>query len=45
MSLHHEIQLEAEICDHLAAHGWLYEEADAAKYDRAGALLPQSRVQ
>jgi len=24
MSLHTEINFEAEICKHLAAHGWLY---------------------
>ena len=41
MSPHREIHLEAEICDHLAAHGWLYAEGDAAKYDRARALFPE----
>ncbi|GAB3469321.1 type I restriction endonuclease subunit R [Polaromonas eurypsychrophila] len=40
MSLHKEISFETEICDHLAAHGWLYAEGDAAGYDRARALFP-----
>ncbi|MDP2827077.1 MAG: type I restriction endonuclease [Sulfuricellaceae bacterium] len=40
MSLHKEISFENEICDALAANGWLYAEGDAALYDRARALLP-----
>ncbi len=40
MSLHKEIKLEDEICEHLAAHGWLYADGDAAKYDRTRALFP-----
>ena len=40
MSLHKEINFEDEICEHLAAHGWLYAEGDAASYDRARALFP-----
>jgi type I restriction enzyme R subunit len=40
MSLHKEISFETEICEHLAAHGWLYAEGDAANYDRARALFP-----
>lgn len=40
MSLHKEISFETEICEHLAAHGWLYAEGDAAGYDRARALFP-----
>jgi type I restriction enzyme R subunit len=40
MSLYKEISFEAEICDHLAAHGWLYEEGDASLYDRPRALFP-----
>ncbi len=28
MSLHKEIAFETEICDHLAAHGWLYAEGE-----------------
>ncbi|MCK9991145.1 MAG: hypothetical protein RugAbin2_02159 [Rugosibacter sp.] len=40
MSLHKEISFESEICEHLASHGWLYAEGDAAGYDRARALFP-----
>ena len=40
MSLHREISFETEICQSLAAHGWLYAEGDAAGYDRARALFP-----
>ncbi len=40
MSLHHEISFETEICEYLAAHGWLYAVEDAAHYDRALALFP-----
>lgn len=39
MSLHKEISFESEICDHLAAHGWLYAEGDAQQYDRTLALF------
>ena len=34
MNLHQEHHFEREICAHLAAHGWLYAEGDAAHYDR-----------
>ena len=34
------INFETEICQHLAANGWLYAEGDAANYDRALALYP-----
>jgi type I restriction enzyme R subunit len=44
MSLHKEISFETEICAHLAAHGWLYAEGDAASYDRALALFPDDVV-
>jgi type I restriction enzyme R subunit len=40
MDPHKEINFEAEICRHLASHGWLYAEGDAAGYDRALALFP-----
>ncbi|MDP1646193.1 MAG: type I restriction endonuclease [Thiobacillus sp.] len=40
MSLHKEISFETEICQHLADHGWLYADGDAAGYDRARALFP-----
>ena len=38
MSLHKEVHFEAEICAHLAKHGWLYAEGDAAGFDRASGL-------
>jgi len=40
MSLHKEISFENEICDTLAANGWLYAEGDVSQYDRARALFP-----
>ena len=40
MSLHHEINFEAEIAQHLASNGWLYAEGDHQAYDRARALFP-----
>jgi type I restriction enzyme R subunit len=44
MNPHREIHLETEICEHLDANGWLNEEADAAKYDRARALIPEDML-
>jgi type I restriction enzyme R subunit len=44
MNLHKEIHFETEICEHLAAHGWLYAEGDAANYDRARALFPADAI-
>jgi type I restriction enzyme R subunit len=38
--LHKEVNFETEICEHLAANGWLYSSGDAASYDRARALFP-----
>jgi hypothetical protein len=32
MNLHQERHFEAEICQHLAANGWLHAEGDAAGY-------------
>ncbi|WP_153559234.1 type I restriction endonuclease subunit R [Roseimaritima sediminicola] len=40
MAIHNEIEFENDICDHLAAHGWLYAEQDAAGYDRQLAMFP-----
>jgi type I restriction enzyme R subunit len=40
MNLHKEINFETEVCEHLAAHGWLYAESDAANYDRSLTLFP-----
>src|SRR5205807_564809 len=36
-----EINFETEICEHLAANGWLYAEGDVAKYDRARVLFSE----
>lgn len=38
-NLHQEHHFEAEICQSLAARGWLYAEGDATQYDRANALF------
>ncbi len=38
MNLHQEHHFEREICERLAANGWLYAEGDAAHYDRQHAL-------
>lgn len=43
-SLHKEIHLENEICAHLAAHGWLYEDGDAQRFDRTRVLFPADVV-
>lgn len=44
MALHHEIAFETDICNHLAAQGWLYgepgTEGDASGYDTPRALYP-----
>ena len=39
MSLHQEHHFEREICAHLAAHGWLHADGDAALFDRAHGLF------
>jgi type I restriction enzyme R subunit len=39
MAQHNEIELENEICEHLAAHGWEYSANDAG-YDKERALFP-----
>lgn len=44
MMLHREVNFEKEICEWLAAHGWLYEEGDCELYDKAHALWPQDLV-
>lgn len=41
MSLHKEISFENEICNHLGAAGWIYEDGAAARYDRGRALFPR----
>ena len=44
MALHNEIAFEEDICNHLAAHGWLYAPpgtaGDARSYDTPRALYP-----
>ncbi|WP_353859773.1 type I restriction endonuclease [Azospirillum formosense] len=40
MSLHKEIEFENDICCHLTASGWLYDQKDAPDYDRQRALFP-----
>ena len=40
MSLHKEINFEIEICEHLAAHGWLYAEGDAAELRPCARAVP-----
>jgi type I restriction enzyme, R subunit len=40
MSVHTEVHFEDEVCEYLAARGWLHAKDDAAKYDRARALFP-----
>ncbi len=44
MSIHKEIRFEQEICAHLAVHGWLHADGDAAKYDARRALFPEDVV-
>lgn len=39
MTLHKEIHFETELCAHLEAHGWLYANGDAARFDRASGLF------
>ena len=44
MALHKEIEFENDICNHLAAKGWLYAEDDAKVYDTPRALFPADVV-
>jgi type I restriction enzyme R subunit len=44
MSLHHEVAFEREICEHLAANGWIYEEGSADAFDRQLALYPPDLI-
>lgn len=44
MSIHKEIHLEDEICADLKAAGWLYDAADAGRYDRTQALFVDDAV-
>jgi type I restriction enzyme R subunit len=40
VNLHKEINLETEVCAHLASQRWLHDPGDAAKYDRVNAMFP-----
>lgn len=40
MADHNEIQFETELCEYLAAHGWLYSPNDTG-YDKTRALFPE----
>jgi len=42
--VHREQAFEDAICAHLAAHGWLYDAAAAARHDRARGLFPEDLV-
>jgi type I restriction enzyme R subunit len=44
MALHNEIEFENEVCDAMAASGWLYDPGDNADYDRKLALFPADVV-
>ena len=44
MSIHKEIHLEDEICADLTAAGWLYDPADADRYDRTQTLFVDDTV-
>jgi type I restriction enzyme R subunit len=44
MSVHKEIHLEDEICADLGAAGWLYDAADAGRYDRTQALFVDDAI-
>jgi type I restriction enzyme R subunit len=40
VAIHHEKQLETEICEHLSDHDWFYSPSDIG-YDRERALFPE----
>ena len=44
MSIHKEIHLEDEICADLTAAGWLFDTADAGRYDRTQALFVDDAI-
>ncbi|QVL54453.1 MAG: type I restriction endonuclease subunit R [Cyanobium sp. M30B3] len=44
MPLRHEIAFEREICEHLGANGWLYQDGAAADYNRELALYPPDLI-
>jgi type I restriction enzyme R subunit len=40
MAIYNEVEFERELCEHLAAHGWLYSE-NGTGYDKELALYPE----
>ncbi|MEZ6127860.1 MAG: hypothetical protein R3C59_04200 [Planctomycetaceae bacterium] len=44
MSILKEIKFEDEICEHLAANEWLFEDGDSAKFVRGLALYPEDVI-
>lgn len=44
MSLHKEICFEDEICEEMAAHGWLFEPSVSAQVDRRRGLFPEDTL-
>ncbi|AHM02976.1 Type I restriction-modification system, restriction subunit R [Roseibacterium elongatum DSM 19469] len=45
MNIHKEISFEDEICEYLAAHGWLHDREDAKRYDRVRALYAPDLIE
>ncbi|MGB3731321.1 type I restriction endonuclease subunit R [Microbacterium sp.] len=41
MGIQHEEAFEREICEHLAANGWIYEPENTHGYDKVRALFPE----
>ena len=41
MSLHSEIKFDTELCEHLAANGWMYADKGAAGFVRGLCLFPE----
>lgn len=44
MTIHTEINFETEICEHLAANGWMYADKDAAGFVRGVVPVPGRRT-
>ncbi|MGO1507555.1 MAG: hypothetical protein ACTHW5_05860, partial [Microbacterium sp.] len=41
MGVEHEEAFESEICEHLAANGWIYEPENTQGYDKTRAIFPE----
>ena len=41
MGVEHEEAFESEICEHLAANGWIYEPENTHGYDKTRAIFPE----